>query len=52
MYGSLNSHPEPHVWHRDITNARWPVKMDEHEDMEKRVDIFHIFNGIPAEKKK
>ena len=25
-YGSLISHPDPRVWHRDITNSRWACK--------------------------
>ena len=53
-YGSL-SHPDPRVSHGVIINSRraWPVKMDEHqhdehEDIEEKVGIFHILNGILA----
>ena len=43
----------PRVWHRDITNSRrackddW-AKHDDHENIEKKVDIFHNLNGILA----
>ena len=48
------SHPgNPRVWHRDITISRWAckddwAKYDEHENIEKKVDIFHNLNGILA----
>ena len=52
--GSLISHPwNPRVWHRDITNFLrackddW-AKHDEHENIDKMVDIFHNLNGILA----
>ena len=42
-YGGLISNPwNPRVWHRDIT------KDDEHENIDKKVDIFHNLNGILA----
>ena len=49
------SHPwNPRVWHRDITICRrasikdnW-AKHDKHENIEKKVDIFHNLNGILA----
>ena len=50
----VNSHPwNPRVWHRDITISRlaskdgW-AKHDQHENIEKKVDIFLSFNGILA----
>ena len=54
--GRLNSHrADPRVWRREITNSlgAGPEKMDEHkqdenEGIEKKVDIFHILNGILA----
>ena len=46
----------PRVWHRDITNSRRACKdeehkqdlQDKHEDIEKKLDIFLLLNGILA----
>ena len=53
-HGSLISH---RVWHRNITNSRrackddW-AKHDEHENIEKKVDIFSQFEWYSSQDKK
>ena len=55
-YSSLISPPDPRVWHLDITNSCWVCKelkegspqARQDEEIERKVDILHILNGILA----
>ena len=53
-YGSLISHPDPPVCHRDITNSRRACKdwwTQARRAIEKKVGIFHILNAVLAKTK-